>query len=88
MPEAQGHISSAILRVRPGDEAPVAARVAGVAGCEVAIAQQGRLVVLIETASRGATGAALTELTLLDGVHSACMVYEQVESLNSLGETA
>nr|CAA86833.1 NapD [Cereibacter sphaeroides] len=88
MREPEAHISSAILRVRPGEEAAVVRRVMAVPGCEVAAAGEGRLVVLIETRETGAPRAALTELTLLEGVHSACMVYEQVEALKTLGEKA
>lgn len=83
--EPMGHISSAVLRVANGREADVTEAVRAM-GCEVALTQDTRLIVLMEGPSSGAIGALLTEMNLLDGVHSACMVYEHAEPLGILGE--
>ena len=78
------HISSAVLRVSPDQMAAVTAAVSALSGCEVALAADGKLIVLIEAGSSGAVGERLTALALQDGVHSACMVYEHVETVDAL----
>jgi nitrate reductase NapD len=78
------HISSAVLRVAPERMTAVGAAVAALDGCEVALAADGKIVVLIEAETSGGVGERLTALALEDGVHSACMIYEQVETLASL----
>jgi periplasmic nitrate reductase NapD len=85
MPEMR-HISSAALRVTPERMAAVEAAVAEIEGCEVALAQDGRIVVLIEAESSNAVGARLGALSLVEGVHSALMVYEQVELADALDQ--
>ncbi|WP_096788063.1 chaperone NapD [Rhodobacter sp. CZR27] len=87
MAEPMLHISSAVLRVVPGREDAVTREVEAM-GAEVALAGTGRLVVLMEAPSGGAIGDLLTRMTLIEGVHAACMVYEQAEPLRTLGEEA
>jgi nitrate reductase NapD len=83
MPEMR-HISSTVLRVSPDRMTAVTDTIAALDGCEVAFARDGKLIVLIEAPTGGAIGDRLTALALQDGVHSACMVYEQVETLEAL----
>jgi periplasmic nitrate reductase NapD len=85
MREPMQHISSAVLRVSPAATDEVSGVVTAL-GVEVALSCPGRIVVLIEGPTSGAVGEVLTRLALLDGVHSACMVYEQAEPLSTMGD--
>ncbi|WP_145106755.1 chaperone NapD [Cereibacter sediminicola] len=75
----QAHISSALLRVRPGREQAVMRRVLSIPGCAVALVQEGRLVVLIRSENRSATATTLATLTRLADVEATSLLYEQVE---------
>lgn len=86
MAEAMHHVSSAILRVSPDAGPAVQTRIIA-AGAEIVGSDKGRLVVLIEGRNSGEVGEILTRLSLLQGVHSACMVYEHAEPLHSMGDT-
>lgn len=85
MTEAMHHVSSAILRVSP-DAGPAVLASIVAAGAEIVGSEGGRLVVLIEGPTSGAVGDVLTRLSLLQGVHSACMVYEHAEPLSKMGD--
>lgn len=90
MPEggAVVHISSAVVRCRPADMDRLRTGIGNIAGAEVAHGEGGRLIVILEGATSGAIGELLTRITLMDGVISAAMVYEQVEPAETLGEEA
>lgn len=82
------HISGVIARSDPRRADEVAAAISRLPDVEIAHAEDGRFVLVIEGSSSGAVGARLAEISLLDGVVSASMVYEQIETLESLGEQA
>jgi nitrate reductase NapD len=80
------HISSAVVRTRPEDAVAVVARINAFPDCEVYHQEGGKIVVVLEGPSSGAVGSRLAEISLLDGVASASLVYEQVETAASLLE--
>ncbi len=90
MPEATAmvHISSAIVRCLPAAIDTLRREIAAMEDTEIAHQQDNKLVLVLEGASAGAIGARLTEISALQGVVSAVMVYEQVETAESLGEEA
>jgi nitrate reductase NapD len=72
------HIAGVVVQTRPEHLDAVATRLDAIAGVELhATHPAGRLVVTIERDDRAAVAEALTRLHTLDGVLSACMVYEQ-----------
>jgi periplasmic nitrate reductase NapD len=85
-PPAMHHISSALVRTQPDRQAAVVAAITGIEGCEVAHAEAGKVIVIIEGPSSGAVGSLLTQIALLDHVVSANLVYEQAEPIAILGE--
>jgi len=82
MPEAAAPliISSAVVSVLPGRLDSIAATLAGLAGVEVHAAEGSKIVIVLE-APRGAAGNRLVEISLLDGVVSANMVFEHIEEV-------
>ena len=75
------NISSLILGVLPADAEQVAAQLRLLAGVGVhAVAEDGRMIVSIETASEGATVEIFEEIRQMPGVLSASLVYHQYES--------
>ena len=80
------HISSVVVRTTPERSAEVEAAIGRLEGCEVFHAENGKIVVVIEGPSSGVVGDRLATMTLLDGVHAAGLVYEQVEPAELLGE--
>lgn len=81
------HISSALVRTLPERQGEVEQAIAALPCSEIFHAEKGRIIVILEGSSSGAIGSRLAEISLLDGVISANMVYEQIESLNTLGES-
>ena len=73
-------ISSAVVSVLPDRLDSVAATLAGLADVEVHAAE-GRKIVIVLEAPRGAAGNRLVEISLLDGVVSANMVFEHSEEV-------
>ena len=88
MPEDQSvvHISSAVVQARPEHIDHVAAFINSLDGCEVAHVADTRLVAILEGPSSGFVGDMLSRIALCDGVLSANMVYEQIETAEALGE--
>lgn len=80
------HISSVVVRAAPERRAEVEAAIGRLEGCEVFHSENGKIVVVIEGPSSGVVGDRLAAMSLLDGVYSAGLVYEQVETMQSLGE--
>jgi nitrate reductase NapD len=75
------NISSVILGVLPTDADPVAAQLRVLPGVEVhAVAEDGRMIVSIESVSEGATVDTFEAMRGLPGVLSASLVYHQYES--------
>lgn len=74
------HISSAVVSVLPGRAEEIIERLAAMEGVEVHAAQASKIVVVIEGPSVGALGERLTQITLLDGVIAANLVFEHLYS--------
>lgn len=75
------NISSVILGVSPADTAAVSSQLQALAGVEVhAVADDGRMIVTIESASDSATVDTFEAIRLMPGVLSASLVYHQYES--------
>ncbi len=75
------NISSVILGVLPADAEPVCRELQALAGVEVhAVAEDGRMIVSIESASEGATVDTFEAIRRLPGVLSASLAYHQYES--------
>ena len=75
------NISSVILGVQPAEAERVRGELQALAGVEVhAVAEDGRMIVSIESASEGATVDTFEAIRQLPGVLSASLVYHQYES--------
>jgi nitrate reductase NapD len=71
------HISSAVVLAKPQDVDAVMGRLSREAGVEVHGRNGPRIVVVMEASTAGQLGEMLNRMTLMDGVVSAAMVYEQ-----------
>ena len=71
------HVSSAIVVAHPHRAAAVAARIDLLPGVEVHAIGGSKIVVVIEGDRPGLLGDRLTEISAMDGVLSANMVFEQ-----------
>lgn len=80
------HISSVVVRTTPTRSAEVEAAIGRLEGCEVFHSENGTIVVVIEGPSSGVVGERLATMSLLDGVHTAGLVYEEVVPAEVLGE--
>ena len=75
------NITSIILGVAPKDAAEVSARLKAIDGVEVhAIAEDGRMIVTIESGDEDNTSNTFEMIRQLPGVISAALVYHQYES--------
>ena len=73
-------ISSAVILAEPRHKARLAQNVAALPGVELWHETGTRLVITMETATRGEAGALLTDITRMEGVLSAAMVFESAGS--------
>jgi nitrate reductase NapD len=80
------HISSAVVSAFPQNCADVVSRIEALPDTEIYRVENGRIVIVLEGASTGEIGARLTEIALMDGVLSANLVFEHVESLDGSGD--
>ena len=76
---ARHHISSAVVVALPARREEVGRRLAAMQGVEVHAGDGSRIVVTIEGPSSGMLGETLTNISLMDGVISANMVFEHIE---------
>jgi nitrate reductase NapD len=75
------NITSIILGVAPKDAAEVSAQLKAIDGVEVhAIAEDGRMIVTIESGDEDNTSNTFEMIRQLPGVISAALVYHQYES--------
>jgi nitrate reductase NapD len=79
------HISSAVVSAFPARCSEVAERIARLPGTEVDRVENGKIVIVMEAESSGELGGRLASIALMDGVLSANMVFEQVDSLDDEG---
>lgn len=73
------HISGAVVLAWPVRMAEVCARLGELPGTEVRHAENGKIVIVMEAASSGELGARLAEISGMDGVLAANMVFEQID---------
>ena len=74
------HISSAIIMTLPAMHETVLARLHAMANVEVHAHQGNKIVAVIEGTSTGNLGNCLSQISALDGVMAANMVFEHVET--------
>jgi periplasmic nitrate reductase NapD len=75
------NISSVIVHPQPGAAEAVRARLTSLAGIEVhAVADDGRMIVTIETEGDGSMADTFDAINKTDGVMSASMVFHQTET--------
>ena len=77
------HVSSLVVHVRHEHLAQVRAALIGMPGIEIHAEGGGKLVVTLETASEGDIAARLSEISVLDGVLSAALVFHHFEPAES-----
>ena len=75
-------ISSAVVTLLPGREDEVVARLASMTGVEMRAYENRKLVLLLEGPSSGAVGSLLAQISVMEGVISANMVFEHTETAN------
>ena len=76
-PEA--HISSLVVHVRPDNVPAVRAALAAMPGVEIYAEASGKLIVTLETATEADIVTRMNEISLLDGVMSAALVFHHFE---------
>lgn len=81
------HISSAVVTVLPVHREKVIRQLAEMSGVEVHHQAPFKIIIVLEGPDSGSLGARLAEIASIEGVLSANMVFEQIESLTDLGET-
>lgn len=88
MTECSGtiHISSAIISVLPIQRDHVLRWLAALPDVEVHHQNLHKIVIVLEGPDGSALGTRLAEIALWDGVLSASMVFEQIESASDLQE--
>jgi nitrate reductase NapD len=77
------HVSSLVVHVRHENLAQVRVALVSMPGVEIHAEGGGKLVVTLETASEGDIVARLGEISLLDGVLSAALVFHHFERAES-----
>jgi periplasmic nitrate reductase NapD len=83
---AELHVSSLVLQARPAALVAVADAIRRMPGARVhAVAEQGKMVVTLETVDESVIVDRMNEMSLLPGVLSAALVYHQVEYLQEKG---
>lgn len=74
------HISSAVIMTLPAMHEAVLAHLGAMANVEVHAHQGNKVVIVIEGTSTGVLGDRLSQISALDGVMAANMVFEHVET--------
>ncbi|MBK1840641.1 chaperone NapD [Azospirillum sp. YIM B02556] len=77
--DAERHLASLLLHVRPDRQVIVRAAIAAMPGTELHIEQPGKMVVTVEGPHEGWIADRMTALHLLDGVFSAVMVFHHID---------
>lgn len=79
------HISSAVVTVFPARCTEVTDRLNALPGTEVHRVENGKIVIVMEAATSGELGSRLAAIAMMDGVLSANMVFEQIDTLDDGG---
>jgi|SRR5829696_6450447 len=77
LPEA--HVSSLVIHVRPDNVTSVRAAMAAMPGLEIHAEASGKLVATLETSTEADIVTQMNEISLLDGVMSAALVFHHFE---------
>ncbi|MCA1441393.1 chaperone NapD [Ensifer sp. IC4062] len=80
------HISSAVVVTVPAMEDKVLAALSRMNNVEVHGHQGGKIVVVIEGTGTGMLGECLSQISALEGVVAANMVFEHVEKEEAIGD--
>jgi periplasmic nitrate reductase NapD len=84
--EATIHISSAVVSVLPAHRDEVLRMLGALPGVETHQSDTSKIVIVMEAPESGILGGRLAEIACWQGVLSANMVFEQVESLADIGD--
>ena len=84
--EATIHISSAVVSVLPDRRDEVLRALAALPDVEIHQRDASKIVIVMEATGSGILGSRLAEIASWQGVLSANMVFEQVESLADIGD--
>jgi nitrate reductase NapD len=84
--EATIHISSAVISVLPERRDEVLRMLAALPGVEIHQRDASKIVIVMEATESGILGGRLAEIASWQGVLSANMVFEQVESPDDIGD--
>lgn len=79
------HISSAVVTAFPARCAELVDRLNALPGTEVHRVENGKIVIVMEAETSGEIGGRLAGIALMDGVLSANMVFEQIDTLDDRG---
>lgn len=83
------HISSAVVTVRPENARRIAERIVStLPQTEVHAVDGAKIILVLEGRSSGEVGSRLNEISAMDGVFSAALVYEQLLPLDENGAPA
>lgn len=74
-------VSSAVVAMRPGREQEVLGRLSAMPGVEVRACEASKAVLVLEGPGNGAVGAMLAEISVMEGVICANMVFEHTETV-------
>lgn len=77
MPDVRHHISSAVVTTRPEQARDLSRKLDSLEGVETHGMHGGKIVVVIEGPSAGFLGEKLVEISAMDDVIAAHMVFEQ-----------
>ncbi|WP_108520042.1 chaperone NapD [Bradyrhizobium algeriense] len=84
--EATIHISSAVVSVLPERRDEVLRTLAALPDVEIHQRDASKIVIVMEATESGILGCRLAEIASWQGVLSANMVFEQIESLADIGD--
>lgn len=79
------HVTSAIITTRPEHAATVARDLAMMPGTEVHAVEGAKIILVMEGSSTGEIGARMAEISLMDRVIAANMVFEQILPVQESG---
>lgn len=79
-PAPESHVSSLVVHVRPEKARAVRRVLSGMPGVEVHADAAGKIIVTLETDTEADIVTRLNEISLLDGVMSAALVFHHFET--------
>jgi nitrate reductase NapD len=80
LPARAVHISSAVVTAFPARCAELTDLLNALPGTEVHRVENGKIVIVMEAGSSGELGSRLAGIAMMDGVLSANMVFEQIDT--------